>query len=197
MSQLPPQDSPLQYPNQLLVPEELVSIFYNPPELFGGFERISSDNLPVLFRRLLDHKHHMTVTLETFYKSPVDVHVIDCKEAADVYVRKILLSTQADKRIVLFGIVRLFPQHLDAEVFESIRQQRVPLGRILIGKKVLRSVILENLYRVSLEGASQDLLAMKGQNRTYGRTARIEVGGEPAIDLLEIVTPPDSWRHEP
>jgi chorismate-pyruvate lyase len=131
----------------------------------------------------------MTVTLETFYGSPVSVHVLESLETDGLYARKILLSTASDGRIVLFGIVRLFPQHLDPEVFESIRQQQIPLGRILIGKKVLRSVRLENLFRVTLTDATQAQLPFHGQKELFGRTARIQVAGEPAIDLLEIVPP--------
>lgn len=177
--------------SQPLSPEELVGLFFQPASSFGEFERVSADQIPRHFRELLNHGQHMTVTMEDHYGSAVDVKVLECLETADIYARKIVLYTQSRQQIVLFGIVRLYPPQLDAEVFRLIREQKVPLGRILIGKQVLRSVILENIFRVQLQPMARELLGIGAHHITYGRTARILVAGKPAIDLLEIVLPPE------
>jgi hypothetical protein len=47
------------------------------------------------------------------------------------------------------------------------------------------------LYRVQLGDEPRERLAMPLDATTYGRTARIHVNGRPAVELLEIVRPPE------
>ena len=60
-------------------------------------------------------EEHMTVTVEEFHHSPVDV-VLAKKTVLPHYARKILLSRQTDGRVVQFGIVRLNFSYLAPEV---------------------------------------------------------------------------------
>ncbi|CAN0470677.1 unnamed protein product, partial [Hapterophycus canaliculatus] len=52
---------------------ELISRFYASPETLAKFEAVRS--VPAPFDELLDHNHHMTVTVEHFHKDLVDVFV--------------------------------------------------------------------------------------------------------------------------
>jgi hypothetical protein len=65
------------------------------------------------------------------------------------------------------------------------------LGRILIEHDVLRRIRLDRLWRVT---PGPDLAGWLCPDAdppppTYGRTALIECNGEPAIELVEIVSP--------
>jgi hypothetical protein len=75
------------------------------------------------------------------------------------------------------------------EVRREIESQKTPLGRILIAHKVLRAVHLTRLYKVVPGEDLRQLFQLEPGQITYGRTAIIHFDGEPAVELLEIVTP--------
>jgi chorismate-pyruvate lyase len=105
------------------------------------------------------------------------------------YARKILLLRTSDGRAVQFGIMRVCLDHLETPVRAEIEQARMPLGRILIDHDVLRTIQLESLYRVRPGPSLQSYLSVARGATTYGRTALIYTNNEPAVELLEIVTP--------
>ncbi len=132
--------------------ETLVALFYDAPEALGEFIEAAPAAIPPVYRRLLAHDHHMTVTVERHHGTPVDVRVLEFQSTERHYARKILLTRQTDRRVVQFGIMRLDFKHLSAEVRREIESQSAPLGRILIAHKVLREVELFKLYEVALGG---------------------------------------------
>lgn len=178
-------------PAQPLTPDldTLVGLFFDRPELLATFAEVTSDEMPPVYRALLDHEHHMTVTVEVHHGCHVQVRVLDVLQTPNHYARKILLVRETDQRVVQFGIMRIRLDCLSAPVRAAIEAQQAPLGRILIEHDVLRAVRLSSLLRVS---PGEELCAHFGiepAEVTYGRTAMIDVDGEPAIELLEIVAP--------
>jgi len=169
--------------------ELLTALFYERPRELGEFASVTSADMPDDYRQLLDHHAHMTVTVERFHDSPVDVEVLAKRVEADHYARKILLRRQSDGRVVQFGIVRINLEYLDDEVRDEILGEATPLGRILIQHDVMRRVQLCALWKVAPGTDLQKLLEMEARAPTYGRTALIECNGVPAIELLEIVAP--------
>lgn len=167
----------------------LLALFYDAPEQLGKFVETTANEMPSVPRQLLAHNHHMTVTVEAHHGSLVDVQVLAAKRDEPYYARKILLARQSDGQIVQFGIVRIDFNSLDEEVRREIEAQRTPLGRILIEHKVLREVELFDLYRIEPGPELCQLFSIVPADTTYGRTALIHCNGQPAIELLEIVTP--------
>ena len=175
---------------------DLVGLFYERPGDLGTFEQIQSAGIPQPYRRLLAHNKHMTETVEQFHGSKVDVQVLATRRDNGFYSRKILLTRQSDGQVVQFGIPRLNMAYLDEEVRREIESETKPLGRVLIEHNVLREVQFAGLWRIE---PGPDLCRMFGLaaqpavkntvQTVYGRTALIYCNGEPAIELLEIVTP--------
>lgn len=167
----------------------LVSLFYAEPDELGGFEEVTSDQLPQPFRKLLAHNEHMTVTVESHHNCPVDVEVLQTHVTPSHYARKILLRRQSDRQTVQYGIVRLSFDYLSQEVRTAIESQSAPLGRILIEHDVLREVQLTSLWRIQAGDELCELLQLPIGSTTFGRTALIFCNSKPAVELLEIVTP--------
>lgn len=185
--------------------QSLVDIFYPEPSELGMFQEVPGEQLPEGYRRLLDHQDHMTVTVEAYFDSPVDVEVLDVHRTATHYSRKILLRTQKTGRVVQFGIVRINRSQLPADVMKLIEDQVAPLGRILIENQIMRKVKRLSLWQV--EGgremecafASQDLPSLQEELQhpatvvgrqgcvCYGRTAFLYLDALPVVELLEIV----------
>ena len=175
--------------------DDLLAIFYGPPHEFpldrlGRFFAVTGPETPQPFRQLLDHEHHMTVTVEAFHQGPVDVRVLAAKRTdEDHYCRRILLTRRADGAVVMFGVVRLRLSVLDPQVRAEIESERTPLGRILIEHQVLREIELHQLYRVACGPELAELLNVPLGSDVFGRTALIYCNPQPAVELLEIVPP--------
>lgn len=192
----------------------MITLFYPDPGELGDFQAcVEAEKVPEPHRRLLDHEEHMTVTVEAFHRSPVDVRVArtlysrdysaattdgdvsaedsenDSAPGGNWYAREITLHRQSDGRAVQYGIVRLNIDLLDPIVWREIESQGTPLGRVLIRHHVLREVALCGLWRLEAGEPLARLLDMPLGGVTYGRTARIFCDYLPAIELLEIVAP--------
>ena len=183
----PPVSVPATLPNL----EELIGLFYGNVEEVGTFKQVPAAMLPGYARALLSHNEHMTVTVEEFHGCAVDVDVLEVIEHDTHYSRKIVLRRQSDRRVVLFGIVRLDFRHVDEEVRRQIVSRQIPLGKILIEHNVLRQLQLVGLWKIEPGDDLSQIFAMDPQSPlpVYGRTALIYCDGEPAVELLEIVSP--------
>lgn len=168
--------------------KELFALF-PPGEFLRAYEFIPGDQLPEPARSLLDHEHHMTVTVEQHFGSLVDVRVLEHKIEGDSYARKIILPLQSDGRIVLFGLVRIHLQFCGEQVRDEILARNKPLGRILIEHDVLRRIEPTAYLRVIPGPEMLTWFGLTTPELAYGRLAIIHCDDQPAIELLEIVRP--------
>jgi len=175
--------------------QELLHLFYNDPALLGEFQEVTAQQLRNPYGKLLAHQGHMTVTVELYHGCPVDVEVLDRRFQSPQYARKILLRRQTDGQVVQFGIMRIDFRVLSQEVQQDILSERIPLGRTLIEHDVLREVELVALWQVIAGHDLAHLFAIPVGTETFGRTALIYCNGEPAVELLEIVTPAATMRR--
>lgn len=171
--------------------EELIGLFYGDVKDVGSFKQVPAGMMPGYARTLLSHNEHMTVTVEDFQGCPIDVEVLEVIEHDTHYSRKIVLRRQSDRSVVLFGIVRLDFRHVDDEVRQEIVSRQIPLGKILIEHNVLRQLQLVGLWKIEPGEDLRKIFQMTPQSplSVYGRTALIYCDGEPAVELLEIVSP--------
>ena len=188
--QTPSDDSQLSpcY-DKCVTASELISIYYQEPSLLGRFEQVESQAVPSVYRKLLDHSNHMTVTVESHHADSVDVEVLRSDIVDGHYRREILLKTHVSQRVVQYGIVRIFIKYLSDKPRDEILRQRKPLGRVLIEHNVLREIELFDLLRVECGPVLSKFFGVEPGTITYGRTALIHCDHEPAIELLEVVRP--------
>lgn len=156
----------------------------------GQVEVLEGDALTGAYSGLLDHTHHMTVTLEERYGAPVHLEVLEVDHSGDSYSRKLILRAGEGGPVVLAGIMRFRLECVDQEVREEILEARTPLGRILIEHQVLRKIETIAFLRFPLGNSFGKLLdATEKEPFTYGRLAIIFCDGEPAVELLELIPP--------
>lgn len=167
---------------------ELCQPFVQKPDFSPYCVEVQPVRIPTAARRCLAHREHMTEVLQHHHEEPVNVNVQEYQQDGDWYSRRITLTTQRTSKLVECGIVRLNFRHMTPQVREEILSRKTPLGSILIKHNVLRWI--EPLWFVQLPPAS-DVMNLFGLHTTepvWGRIAVIYCNGEPAIDLLEIVT---------
>ena len=180
--------------------QRLVRLFYPQADNFGGLQAVPSASMPEPYRGLLDHRSHMTVAMEGFHGAPVSLRVVASKAgpagAAGCrgwYGREILLL-RPDGCVVQYGIVRIDLDQVDDASAAAIRAAEIPLGRILIQANLLRDVHDVQLLEIEPGPRLQQLFAGAAvstgfQGHTFGRVAEISLGGQPAVELLEIAAP--------
>jgi chorismate-pyruvate lyase len=171
--------------NELL--DHLVGLFHGNAAELGSFTPVPAAHVPQPYRQLLDHHHHMTVTVEAFHDSPVNLRILQQRRQGPLYCREILLTKQTDGLVVQYGAMSINLRYLDEEVQQDILSGQIPLGRTLIAHNVLREVQLLQLWRVVYGPALALYFGQPTGTETFGRTARIYCNGEPAVKLLEIV----------
>jgi chorismate-pyruvate lyase len=164
----------------------LATLFYDSLEVLGRFESVLVDTLPDDYRTLLAHHDHMTVALEAFHSSLVDVRAIAEWQDESSYARCSLLSRQTDNAVVQFGMMRIWLSDLPAAAQQEITGKKAPLGRVLIRHNVLREVELVTLWRIEPAAELQRHLQLGSAAPIFGRTAQILVDERPTVQLLEI-----------
>ena len=167
--------------------DTLIGLFYAEREPLGEFHEVSASQMPAVFRSLLAHEHHMTVTVEAHHGSPVDVQVLNRMVDDEHYAREILLTRQNDGRVVQYGIMRIRLDLLPSQARKEVVLEGTPLGRVLIKHNILRSVHLFSLYKIVAGHVLRQHLTDGQPGHVYGRTALINCNGEPAVELIEIV----------
>ncbi len=150
---------------------------------------IHATALPEPYRLLLAHSEHMTVTMEAYYETPVDVHVLEAGRQGEFYHRRIVLTLHGTDRVVQYGLVRINLSLLPTAVRKAILAQDTPLGRILIEHNVLRRVEPTAFLRVNPGPTLTKALKLTKPVPLYGRTGVIFCDDQPAIAVLEIPAP--------
>jgi chorismate-pyruvate lyase len=156
---------------------------------------VSSDDVPEPYHKLLVHTHHMTITVEQFYRSSVDVRLLTSRRAGNEYARKILLATHDTRRVVQFGLVRIDLSVCPEPVRNEILEGKTPLGRVLIQHNMLRRIEPVAFLRVSLSPTMADWFGVQKGTTTYGRVGVIYTGDRPAVEVLEILAPIDDGKR--
>ena len=171
--------------------KKLTDLFPSEKPLFAKAEHVAQALVPEPYKSLLVHESHMTVTMENYHKSSVDVRILDLKHEGNIYSRKIVLVKSGTDEVVQFGIVRFDFQYVTDVVREEILAGKIPLGRVLINHNVLRHIDLGAVLRITLGPGLAELFQMEPGGVTYGRMATIFCNQQPAVDLLEISIPLD------
>lgn len=158
---------------------------------------VPARELPQPYHRLLVHTHHMTVTVEDFYHSAVDVRVLASRRGGNEYSRKILLTTRDSRRVVQFGLVRIDLGACSAAVRNEILEGKTPLGRVMIEHNMLRRIEPTAFFRVALSAEMAGWFGAVPATTTYGRLGIIYTGEQPVVEVLEILAPVESDNSQP
>jgi hypothetical protein len=169
----------------------LVELFYAGLDEIGRFEAVYVDELPDGYRSLLAHHDHMTVALEAWHNSLVEIEALAEWSDDASYARASLLRRQTDGQVIQFGIMRIWLGDLPAAAQEEITSKRTPLGRVLIRHNLLREVDVLTLWRITPGPVLRTHFGTEAAKAVFGRSAQILVDERPTVQVLEIVTLPE------
>jgi len=150
---------------------------------------MAGNTMPEPFRSLLDHEHHMTVTMEKHFAESVRVKVLSESIQGNNYSRILNLVGEKTGRIILFGAMRIRLDFLPKPAQQEILARKEPLGRILIRHEILRKLELVALLEIN---PFQDRSSWFDRSDTcnyFGRLAKIHVENQVAVEVFEVVSP--------
>ena len=154
-----------------------------------NFTEVQPEEMPQPARQLLVHTRHMTRVLSGYYGAPVDLHVLESRyDGEDLYQRKIMLTVRETDRVVEYGVVRLDFRYMPKAVKEAILEEHAPLGSILINHNVMRRIQPRWYLSLPHGGGILNWFGCPTAGPLYGRIGTIYCEGEPALEVLEIVT---------
>lgn len=193
----------------------LIAVFFPDPGQFGEVVEVGPHDVPQPQRQLLDHRSHMTVTMEAFVGGQVSLRVLgEWSERVPggpgqpgFYAREIeLLSSSGEP--VQYGIVRVDLAAVSSVPRERILAGSAPLGRVLIEAGTLRDVHDVSLVRIAAGPRLASRIGVEPGCTLYGRVATISLASpssarstasvdsaatvhptqvsRPAVELLEI-----------
>jgi len=151
-------------------------------------EPIQAGDVPEPFSELLVHNDHMTSRLRAHHGQPVALRVLDEVHEDPLYRRKILLTLEGTERVIEFGVVRIDFRFTPPDARAAILDQRVPLGDVLMRCASLRQIQPRWYVKLSTQCPIFAEFCDPALGEVYGRVGTIYCNGDPAVEVLEVVT---------
>lgn len=167
---------------------ELCSGFVGSHQLRHDCQAVAPDDIPQPFRTLLVHEKHMTLTLTAHYGAFLELNVREMHYEGSLYSRKISLTIPRDHEVVEYGLIRLDLRYVPQTVWPEIFQQRTPMGELLLRHNILQRVQPKWFLRLEAQSSVLSWIGAKTACPLFGRLGTIYCNGEPAVEVLEIVT---------
>lgn len=164
----------------------LIALFFPEPRGFGEVRQVEPEEVPETARKLLDHRSHMTVTMEAFVGGLVGLRVLgERRDVADgepagrdLYIREIELVSPAGEP-VQYGIVSVDLAALPPMARERILAGSAPLGRVLIEAGTLRDIHDVSLVRITAGPELARRIGVATGRILHGRVAAISLSQSP------------------
>jgi len=169
---------------------ELASGFVGCDKIAFDGQVIPPEEIPEPSRHLLVHEKHMTLTLTAHYNAFVEVQVKEMHYEGTLYSRKITLTAPrpAEAPVVEFGLIRLDLQFVPQPIWQEIFHQRTPMGELLLRHNILQRIQPKWFLKFEPGSSVLNWMGAKYDKPLYGRLGTIYCNGEPAVEVLEVVT---------
>jgi chorismate-pyruvate lyase len=146
--------------------------------------------VPEPYRSLLVHSRDMTPTLEAFHGTNIHIEVLRRERGQDTYFRAVALRRDDNDRPLEFGVNRIYLSHFPTEIRWMIRQEKLPLGRILQDHALPHRTRTVLFFQILSDGLINRALDLTQSEFLYGRQAILSnAQGEPLSEVVEILPP--------
>ncbi len=153
-------------------------------------EVIPGEEVPEPFRTLLVHKNDMTPTLEGFHGADIHLEILRSEPRDDFYYREVVLRLNGTNRPVEFGANKISLNLFPPTVRQLIRQEYLPLGRLLKEYTVPHNTQAKAFLRLEADEFIQRAFGLKQAHTLYGRRATIaDPQQRPLSEIVEILPP--------
>ena len=152
--------------------------------------QLSAEEVPEPYRALLVHGRDMTPTLEAFHAVSIHIEVLRRERLEHSYFRAVVLRRDDNDRPLEFGANRIDLARFPTEVRWMIRQEKLPLGRILHDHAIPHRTRAVTFFQILSDGLMNRALELSRSEFLYGRQAVLsDAQGRPLSEVIEILPP--------
>lgn len=149
--------------------------------------RVAPDDIPQPYRSLLVHESDMTVTLERHFGGRVALRPLSTFTLGGSYFRRVLLAQEYSGRPVEMGAIRMRLDVFSPRIRTQIRQNVVPLGRILRDGGVDFKSVAKVFLAITPNPEMMGVFWMREPRTLYGRQTEVVHRGAKIGDIVEVL----------
>jgi hypothetical protein len=150
---------------------------------------IEPETVPEPYRQLLVHERDMTSTLESFWRSPLRLRVLDKREEGTALLRQVVLVT-IDGKPVEFGAIRIQLDAFALEVRADIVACERPLGGLLEQHAIPYTCRPRTFFRLEHDPMAQEAFGLLEPATLFGRHNTLTNGtGATLAEVVEVLPP--------
>ena len=151
---------------------------------------LAGEQVPQPYRALLVHARDMTPTLEAFHGVNIHIQVLRRERNDGGYFRAVVLRRDDNDRPLEFGANRIDLARFPTEARWMIRQEKLPLGRILQDHAIPHQTRPVTFFQILSDGLINRALELPQSEFLYGRQAVLaDAQGHPLSEVIEILPP--------
>jgi hypothetical protein len=150
-------------------------------------KRIDPDRIPSPYRALLVHERDMTLTLEQHFGGRVVLRPLSTFSNHASYYRRVLLVQEYSGRPVEMGAIRMTLGAFSPRIQALIRQNRIPLGRILRDGGVNFLSRPRVFFAITPNPEMMGVFWMREPRTLYGRQTEVLLDSMRIGDIVEVL----------
>ncbi len=184
-------------PAQVLQPwGALLELVYSRAGLsVPSLQKITDEEIPQPYRRLLVHSRDLTPTLEEFYKGKLGLTVLNRWREGQRYLREVVLDLADSGKPVGYGVICVELGHLPPATAHRVLQEQAPFGSILQAQAIPHLSWPQAFFRAEPDSHMRRLLKTPAARWLYGRRNVLLDGGRRLLaEVLEVLAPNPSER---
>lgn len=153
-------------------------------------ERLTGEQVPEPYRKLLVHQNDMTPTLEQFHGHDIHLRILRSVRRDDFYFRQVVLLLNGTNKPVEFGANKVNLTLFAPKARHLILEEHVPLGRILNDFGIEHGTVAKAFFQVEPDALICEALGLTAPAPLYGRRATIsDPLKRPLSEIVEILPP--------
>jgi hypothetical protein len=148
---------------------------------------VEPDDIPLPYHSLLVHQNDMTVTLERHFGGRVVLRPLSTFSSGVSYFRRVLLAQEYSGRPVEMGAIRIRLDAFAPRIRALIRQNEIPLGRILRDGGVDFKSVAKVFLAITPNPEMMGVFWMREPRTLYGRQTEVIYRGAKIGDIVEVL----------
>jgi chorismate-pyruvate lyase len=148
---------------------------------------VQPNEIPSPYHSLLVHQNDMTVTLERHFGGRVVLRPLSTFSSGVSYFRRVLLAQEYSGRPVEMGAIRIRLDAFSPRIRTQIRQNEIPLGRILRDGGVDFKSVAKVFLAITPNPEMMGVFWMREPRTLYGRQTEVMYRGAKIGDIVEVL----------
>jgi len=181
--------------HQQPLPTSLAAFYSRAGLPLPRLEKLSAQEIPRPYRKLLVHSVDLTPTLETFYSQTLSLAVLNRWREDDSYMREVVLRLVESGKKVGYGAIRILLGHLPPPCVARVLEEQAPFGNILQTEGIPHISWPQAFFSAQPDVHMRRVLGMHQACRLYGRRNVLLDGSRRLLAEVVEFLAPVTWNY--